>query len=318
MATKYLIGIDGGGTNSRLLAVDVNGNEIGSCRGKSTSLESNPSSVVRTNLMLLLNKVQEQYGLSLHDCLGMCFGTAGVDTEKTRLSMENMLDDLHMDFPIRVVNDSEIALYGNTHGGPGLMLISGTGSIGYGINKDKKTWRVGGFGYLVGDHGSAYWVSAKGIEASLMAYDHSGQDTCLINDFSKFMKLQSFDEILDCIYQKNKSDLAHVAYVVDAAREKKDPVAVSIMDEALESLMRIIATLVKELGMEDEPCPLFLGGGFILNTNWLYKSLKARVKQEYPFLKTAGLKVKAELGAVYMAADMVGITLPGMAEIQKQ
>ena len=186
----------------------------------------------------------------------MCFGTAGVDTELTRISMENMLDDLDLRFPVRVVNDSEIALYGNTRGGPGLMLISGTGSIGYGINADKKVWRTGGFGYLVGDQGSAYWVGARGIEAALRAYDHSGPDTSLINDFCKFLELHQFDEILDFIYQRNKSDLAQLAYVVDLAREKKDPVAESIMNAALDELILIVKTLVRELDMADAAYPL--------------------------------------------------------------
>lgn len=314
MASKYLLGIDGGGTNSRLLAVDMNGEQIGFCRGKSTSLECNSSSVVRNNLMILLKKFASASELSLDDCAGMCFGTAGVDTEYTRLAMENMLDDMQMRFPIKVVNDSEIALYANTHGGPGLMLISGTGSIGYGINEAKKAWRVGGFGYLVGDHGSAYWVAAKGIEAALKAYDHSGPDTCLINDFCKYLNQTGFDEILDFIYQKNKSDLAKLAYVVDDAREKKDAVAAGIMQGALDSLTLLVDTLARELSMDDKPYPLLLGGGFILHTKWLYKALRARMKETHPLLKAGGLKVDAEWGAVFMAADMLGIRLPVMSE----
>lgn len=312
LSSQYLIGIDGGGTNSRLLAVDMQGNEICFCHGKSTSLESNPSSVVRANLVSLLDKAQLTCGLSLKDCAGMCFGTAGVDTEHTRLSTENILDDLDMRFPIRVVNDSEIALYGNTRGGPGLMLISGTGSIGYGINRDKKIWRAGGFGYLVGDQGSAYWVGARGVEAALRAYDHTGPDTCLINDFCKYLNLSQFDEILDFIYQHNKSDLARLAPVVDMGREKRDAVAAGIMNDALGELTLLITTLVRELEMSDREYPLLLGGGFLINTKWLYKALKARVTALYPKLSISGMKVKAEWGAVYMAADMIGIKLPGM------
>lgn len=310
MANNYLIGIDGGGTSSRLLAMDLAGNELCSCRGKSISLESNHATVVKNNLLLLLNKMQSSFGLSLEHCLGMCVGTAGVDTEYTRLAMENMLDDLGMNFPIKVVNDSEIALYANTHGKAGIMIISGTGSIGYGLNEEKKTWRVGGFGYLVGDQGSAYWVGAKGIEAALMAYDHSKQDTCLINDFCKYLNLNSFDEILDFVYQKNKSDLAQLAYVVDDAREKKDAVAAQIMDEALDSLMLLISTLVRELNMKGKQYPVVLGGGFLMHTKWLNKSLRVRISTEYPWLNPTVIKEKAELGAVYMAADMLGLLLP--------
>lgn len=310
MDSGYFIGIDGGGTNSRLLAADPSGRILGTCRGKTTSLESNAPSVVKTNLVQLLHRFEKSFDIPLRNCIGLCLGTSGVDTEFTRLAMENMLEDIVKDFPIYVVNDSEIALYANTQGHPGLMIISGTGSIGYGINHEGKVWRVDGYGYLVGDRGSAHWVGKEGVEAALQAYDHSGPDTCLVNDFSKYLGLQSFDEIVDFIYQKNKSDLAQLAFVVEEGRAKNDPVSVGIMNGALDNLMLLIRTLVTELEMSDQSYPLVLGGGFLSNTKWLLKSLKARVKEEFPLLCAAGLKTPAEYGAVYMVASKLGIQLP--------
>ncbi len=309
---KYLIGIDGGGTNSRLLAVDLDGNKIGTSAGKSTNVESNPISVVKQNFIMLLKNFCDTYGHLLSDCAGLCFGTAGVDTESTRRMIENMLDGLKFSCPVKVVNDAVIALYANTRGNPGIMLISGTGSIGYGINAQKRTWRVGGFGYLVGDEASAYWVARLGITAALRAYDHSGRETCMVNDFCKYLNLSEFDEIVDFVYQKNKSDLARLNHVVVNAHLKGDAVATEIMVKTLDELLVIVTTVVRELGMEKDPYPLLLGGGFLLNNKWLRRSVEERICAQFPNLTVSVLKTEAEWGAVYMAADMAGIKLhPG-------
>ncbi len=307
---KYLIGIDGGGTHSRLLAVDLSGREIGFSLGKSTNVESNPLSVVKQNFMMLLKDFLDTFGRSIDDCAALCFGTAGVDTESTRRMIETMLDSLQLSCPVKVVNDAVIALYADTRGRPGIMLISGTGSIGYGINRELRTWRVGGFGYLVGDEASAYWVARKAIAASLHAYDRSGPDTCMINDFCKMLHLNEFDEIVDYVYQKNKSDLARLNHVVINAHQKGDPVAAGIMQQALEWLCVTVTTVVRELSMGDAQYPLLLGGGFLTNTKWLRKSLIDRMAEKHPNLIVASQKTKAEWGAVHMAANLVGHVFP--------
>lgn len=307
---KYLIGIDGGGTHSRLLAVDLEGRVLGTGMGKSTNVESNPISVVKQNFLMLLRDFSNTHHHSLDDCAGLCFGTAGVDTESTRRTIELMLDSLTLNCPVKVVNDAVIALYADTRGNPGILLISGTGSIGYGLNRARHAWRVGGFGYLVGDEASAYWVARKGISAALRAKDRSGPDTCMVNDFCKYLGLREFDEIVDYVYQKNKSDLARLNYVVVNAHKNGDPVAASIMREALDWLVLFVSTIVRELKMDDAPYPLLLGGGFLLNNKWLLNALRERVAMEYPNLITSTLKTKAEWGAVFMAADLIGVKLP--------
>lgn len=307
---KYLIGIDGGGTHSRLLAVDLSGREVGFSLGKSTNVESNPLSVVKQNFMMLLKDFLGAFGRTIDDCVALCFGTAGVDTESTRRMIESMLDSFQLSCPVKVVNDAVIALFADTRGKPGIMLISGTGSIGYGINRELRTWRVGGFGYLVGDEASAYWVARKGIAAALHAYDRSGPDTIMINDFCKTLHLNEFDEIVDYIYQKNKSDLARLNHVVVNAHQNGDPVATQIMHEALDWLCVTVSTIVRELSMDDAPYPLLLGGGFLTNNKWMRRSLIECVKERHPNLIIDSQKTKAEWGAVYMAANLVGHEFP--------
>lgn len=304
---QYFIGIDGGGTNSRLLAVDVHGNVIGHVRGRSTNLESNSVTTVMNNLSALIQSFHDQHFTKYEDCAGLCFGTAGVDTKATLLTIEELLGKIPFTCPTKVVNDAHIALYANTLGGPGLMLIAGTGSIGYGVNREGKNKRVGGFGYIVGDEGSAYWVVRQAISAALHAYDGTGPDTVLVNALTRALGFSEFEEIIDFVYRKNKSDLAKLAHVVAGAQEDGDAVACAIFDEALGYFRKVVDVLVKELG--EEAMPLYKGGGFLMNNRFLNETFDRMIAAEYPQLSVDELKRPAEWGAVAMAAELSGYSL---------
>lgn len=306
---RYLIGIDGGGTRSRLLAVTLDGKVLGTAKGKSTSVESNPISVVRQNLLQLIQSFTLAHQLSLADCAALCFGTAGMDTQASKRKLEQMLVSLDLQCPSSVVNDAEIALHANTHGGPGIILISGTGSICYGSNKAGDVFRVGGFGYILGDEGSSYWVARKGISAALHAHDTSGPPTRMLNDFCRALKMQEIEEIIDFVYQKNKSDLGKLSYVVTAAHEQGDEPAGRIMEEALEALFLHVKTVVEKLDMRQDSFPLLLGGGFLLSSEWLLSRITRQVEAYLPLVTVKPMSVIAEWGAIYHAAALIGMDI---------
>ena len=303
---KYLIGIDGGGTHSRLLAVDLTGKVIGSSRGNSTSVESNPVSVVKQHLSELLQAFSLKHDRTLTDCAALCLGTSGMDTEASKRQLEHMLSTLQLNCPTMVVNDADIALHANTRGKPGIILISGTGSICYGVNRQGDTCRVGGFGYILGDEGSSYWVARKGLSAALHAHDRTGPSTRLLNDFCKALHIQEIEEVIDFVYQKNKSALGKVSYVVTEASQNGDEVAMGIMVEAREELLKMIRTVAAQLGMTSETMPLLLGGSFLLASQWLKDGIQAGLMETLPNLSVQPMVAAAEWGAIFRAASLIG------------
>ncbi|MDR2505496.1 MAG: hypothetical protein LBD16_05250 [Oscillospiraceae bacterium] len=307
--TPYLIGIDGGGTNARLVAVDIAGSVLGNCRGKSTNIESNPPEVVRENLRALFTEFFVGSGCAPKLCKGVCLGTAGVDTQDTKETVEGLLTSLNLPFPSLVVNDAEIALAGQTEGKPGIILISGTGSIGLGVNAQGEVHRVGGYGYLVSDEGSSYWVAKEAIAASLRSFDRIGPDTRLLAMLENALKLPAFDKIIDFVYTTNKSDIARLAPLVPDAAAEGDEIAADIMKRASIHLCNMAAALAERLNMCGQPYPLVYSGGFLTNTPSLVEALRRDVAAKCPNLSLTPLAVEAEWGAVYLIAKKVNVKL---------
>ena len=307
---NFLIGIDGGGTHSRLLAVRTDGTVIGAVTGSSTNVESNEAAVVRQNVLQLLDELVSTYRVSLDDCAALCIGTAGVDTRSSRRKVEEMIESFAINIPYKVVNDAVIGLYANTQGNPGIMLIAGTGSIAYGLNRKRDEWRVGGYGYMVSDEGSAYWVAKEGIARALKSGDRSGPPTRLADDFCKALGLGEIVAIMDFVYRANKSDIASLSHLVTAAHKSGDDIAGLIMREAADALCRLVLTVIEQLNMDDAPYPLLLGGGFLLACDWLMTEILHGVREKYPLITTRKMLAKAEWGAVFMAAELAGVRLP--------
>ncbi|NLC32390.1 MAG: hypothetical protein GX781_03735 [Clostridiales bacterium] len=307
---RYFIGIDGGGTNSRLLACDLQGKIIGKSFGKSTNIESNSSESVKDNLDELVNAFLVSSGSHLEDCLGLCIGTAGVDTKRTWQEMERIAGMLSYPCPVHVTNDAQIALAAQTRGEPGILIISGTGSIGYGVNDLGEGKRVGGYGYLVGDEGSAYWLGRKAITASLLAHDEIGSQTLLLPMILKTLGLTQAEGLVDFVYGSNKLDIAALAPVVIEAGQKGDAIAGGIIEEAAQRLAAMATALVRQLDMGQRAYPLVFAGGLLLNNPNIRQRVYSIAAAIYPKLIFTMLEKEAVVGAVYLAARQQQVPMP--------
>lgn len=305
----YFIGIDGGGTNSRLLACDYQGKVIGKSFGNSTNIESNSSESVKNNLDKLVTDFLISSGSSMKDCLGICLGTAGVDTKKTLQEMERIAGSLSYPCPVYVCNDAQIALAAQTRGEPGILIISGTGSIGYGVNEQGQGKRVGGYGYLVGDEGSSYWLGRKAITAALQAHDGIGTQTMLLSMILEALGKPEAEDIVDFVYASNKSDIAFLAPVVIEAQIAGDAVASDIIEEAAQHLAAMALALVRQLNMGQSAWSLVFAGGLLLNNPDIANRVFSIVSRVYPKLIFTLLEKEAVAGAVYLAARKQNVSM---------
>src|SRR5213079_2015369 len=175
---KLVVGVDGGGTRTR--AVILSGDHI---LGEGTAGPSNPLRVGIANagaaLREAIDKACAAALIHRDDIVAGGIGLAGVRRKDIRTRMREVLIEGLGIKNIELTTDGDIALYGATDGTPGIVVISGTGSICSGVNRQGKHVFAGGWGPVAGDEGSGSWIARRGLQGVAQASDERGPKTAL-------------------------------------------------------------------------------------------------------------------------------------------
>ncbi len=299
----YFAGIDGGGTKSRLIAVDEEGNYYGPYIGGSTNANSNPAASVQGNIKSLLFSFLDEQGKGLEDLKGVCIGSAGVDLPQHVIQYTGLVKGIGLECPVKVVNDVEIVLESEAKGEPGVVIIAGTGSIALGKDASGKTARIGGWGHMIGDEGSGYWIGREAICRSLKSYDGREKPTMLAKMLIDTCGLSEVTDILELVYapNSNKSMIAGFSRLVDTAAAAGDEVAMEILSDAANDIFMMADAAVRSLDLSGS-FPVILSGGTIQGSDIYLKLVKERL-----YVLTDRVECTSQepyMGALYLAQQM--------------
>ncbi|MDB4893831.1 MAG: hypothetical protein JWN15_93, partial [Firmicutes bacterium] len=165
---RIVLGIDGGGTKTRCLAADGAGCILGEGLAGPSNYQVLGMDGAVAAVMAAVAEALGVAGADLADVEAVCAGLAGVGRPEDHAVMTAALP-FAAPVKLRVVPDAHIALAGALGGQPGAVVISGTGSIAYGIDAGGRTARAGGWGWLLGDEGSGSDIGKRAIMAALAA-----------------------------------------------------------------------------------------------------------------------------------------------------
>jgi len=155
----YVLGIDAGGTKTVCLLADEGGTIVAEARGGGANLQAAGELEVEK---VLHRVMEEALGDRAVVPAAICLGIAGVDRPDDSAVVSAIMRRIGYKARIVVVNDALVALEAGAPGQPGIVVISGTGSISYGRNANGEAARAGGWGYVLGDEGSGYWIGRAG------------------------------------------------------------------------------------------------------------------------------------------------------------
>ncbi|RDW16972.1 hypothetical protein CWR48_15305 [Oceanobacillus arenosus] len=279
---EYVLGIDGGGTKTSAALA----NEKGEVIAKVTVGATNPNAVSNKvlkntfqELFLSLKSQTENIGC---EYIQIFAGIAGVGNETNRRRIIDVIAGfVTKTTDIHVEPDPVNALYSGTYGKPGIVQISGTGSITYGINSELQNSRVGGWGYLLGDDGSGYDIGRRGIVEALKFYDGRGDATILLTNLFAFYHVSNPQELMKKIYASTtpKNDIAAFAKIVLDAYKQKDSIAARIMMKVAKELSANIATLYQKHFQANEKVEVVLCGGAFSEQEILPKQIGKRLQE---------------------------------------
>ena len=299
---KYIIGIDGGGTRSRCVVCGVNAKVLYRCKGGPANFLKYDVVEVCKTIYLLLNECRKNLRISFKEFGAVFIGTAGagrrVDALYLEKNLRKFLKTKNVSLKLKVVSDGIIALEGAFPGKPGSILISGTGSIIFGKDKNGKIHRLGGYGNRIGDEGSGYSIGRNGLNAVTKDFDERGKKTLLTNYLKRNFKINTGQELIHKVYREN-FDVASFAPFVLKAANNGDRISVDILNEEADEMVKHIKAMKKLIGVRKLKVAFF--GSLISNKNCFSDLLRKKIKSSLKGIEIIKPENSPEIGAILLA-----------------
>lgn len=294
-----VIGIDAGGTKTDAVLADGHGAVIARARGGGANLAAHGELNVEK---MLHDVIDEVLGESELRPDVICLGIAGVDRAEDNAIIQGIMRRIGARARVLVTNDALIALVAGAGIGPGVVVIAGTGSIAYGRNEQGEAARAGGWGYILADEGSGFWLGRQALRAVVRAADGRGPQTALTPLVLEFFGVVRTEQLVREVYRHylKPSDIARCARLVDQARAAGDPVAEQIASTAADELSAAVHSVVRQLELAGD-FPVVMAGGAFHAVPWLQDALRARLTDIVAADGVRVLTTDPALGAVRLA-----------------
>jgi glucosamine kinase len=203
-----------------------------------------------------------------------------------------------------VVSDGEVALHGAFGGGPGVLLVAGTGSVAYGRGPDGRMERCGGWGMYVGDEGSGYALGRAALAAALRSVDGREAETRLLPVLLELLKLDGPRGIPPWAGRAAKGDVASLARHVLEVAAAGDAVALRVVEQQAAELASHVIALAHRLGPWPGDVPVVFHGGVL--RSGLYATLVDRnLAQNAHLYRIQPAQADAVHGALAYARELV-------------
>jgi glucosamine kinase len=296
---SFVVGIDGGGTKTRVILADERGEHIGEAVGAGSTVRPQEAERSAGIIAGVVRDALESAQLTGQRARVLCAGVAGVGRETERQALLEALVAHDLAEDVVVLTDFAIALEDAFGDGPGVLLIAGTGSSAFGRGPTGATARCGGWGPVIGDEGSGSWIGRRALSVVAAASDGREPETALTGAVLTATETAEAPELIRWAANATPAMLATLAPVVISTAENGDLRANSILSMAVEELALHIRALARQLFADERASvPVALTGGLLSKGAALRKRLEHRLKTAVPGAHVHGPEIDAARGAV--------------------
>ena len=294
-----IVGVDAGGTKTVGVVSDETGQILNTVRGGGANLHVHGELAVEKVLAGLLDELCPDERPE-----ALCLGMAGVDRPGEDGVVRSLLRRLGFRGNAVVVNDAVIAIAAAAHDRVGVVVIAGTGSIAYGIDRHGKTARAGGLGPMLADEGSGGWIGHKALLAAVRAAEGRGEPTLLKDAIFSVLTVSTLADLPAMAYGGGltRERMAELAPTVIGVAQTGDAVAARILDEAATELASAARSVARQLVFDGAPYPLIFSGGLFGGMTGLVDTVAKRAALEGAI--PCRLKRDPAEGALAMALDL--------------
>lgn len=301
MNVEVILAIDGGATRTRCVAIDRAGRKLGEAeRGASNHLQQT-AEAVRTTLAEGVEETLRLANLCKGDVKCVSAGLAGVDYDGYGAApMLALFRELGFECCL-VYGDMVIAHAAALGMKPGIVVLAGTGSAIFGADLAGRRVKVGGWGPVYGDEGSAQRISQRAMIAAARAYDGRGPATALLEALTHDLNVSDFRESISVIYGPEPRDIASLCRTVHRTAAAGDTVARSLFRQAAEELAEAVIAAARQLDLIHSPVAVSYQGGVAENCPLLVEFLQKRLEQHLPLARLHSPLWRPVIGAYLLA-----------------
>jgi glucosamine kinase len=298
---RYLLGIDGGATKTLAAVLDIEGRSLHIGRAGPSNEDAVGARAAVQALLGAAGEALEGAGIATGDLGSAVVAVAGTDTASvTRNVREARAEWI-------VVNDVVGAWATATGGGPGVAAIAGTGSNVFGVGPGDRSWRTGGWGHLLGDEGSGYWLGVESIRAALRDRDASGPPTALGHAACEFFGQDTVEAVASLVYSKPLTKGEIAAFAIETAKlaEQGDEIAGELYARGAGELGGQIAAVIEQTGLQGE-FPIGLIGSAYKAGEVFLGPLRRRIADAAPAASISSVEMAPVGGSLLLAAKACG------------
>jgi glucosamine kinase len=299
---SLFLAIDAGGTKTRGILADETRTLATAATG-SIKLMRVGEAEASSRLQAMLSEISSAAGVRLSDITQTCVGIAGATIDAVRDWLNRELTK-SLGGNLLLAGDDEIALDAAFRGGPGILIIAGTGSNVLGRAADNAMYHAGGWGPALGDEGSGFWIGQEALRAGFWAKDRN-VPTILLTEIGDVWRTKSLGEIVEMANARPGPDLPALAPLVARCADAGDELAAAVLERAgveLAEQVALVALKMKEFGSMRKIEAAYTGS-VLEHIAMVRSSLIAALKKSSPAVKLREGAIDPLEGALWRARE---------------
>ena len=312
---KLILAIDGGGTRTRCRLIDGAGKTLGTGSGGPSNHLLVDRETVRRSLIDATAFALAGAGKQSEQITIVSAGLAGVDYDGAGAGeIKELLGEIGFEETL-IEGDMVIAHAGALGGEPGVLALAGTGSSVLGVGQNGRRLKVGGWGPVFGDEGSAYRIGQAGLRAAARDFDGRGPTTALTPAIVEDLGLKDFGETIEAVYlgDMQPRQIALLSELVDRSARAGDKVALGILESAGRELAECAAAAIKRLGLSDRHVEVSFQGSVMTASEVVRENFSRALSAEFTGVRIMAPRFSPVVGAYLLGRAAIG--LPNREEV---
>lgn len=313
MAAAVLIGVDGGASKTRAVAVSLSGAILATASVRSSSAYHREPEEAAAVVVAASREVLVSAGVR-EPVAALGAGLAGADDPAIRERLIEAITRSGITRTVHVDHDAAAALAGGTALAPGVVIAAGTGSIAFGTDAHGRRARAGGWGPLLDDEGSGYSIGRAVLRAVTRAHDGRGEATRLVEAVMARFRIDSLAKLKAAVRGASIDEIASVAPLAVEAASCGDPVAARILERGADGLATMVEAVARALGWQGQRFVLVAVGGVLVESGPVVRLMMRALEARACPAELTPARFSPEVGAALLAARSAGMDVTKLVE----